>query len=97
MRAAAGCALHPCWPNPFNPTTTIAYELPAPATVTLAVYDAAGRRVRTLVAGEFVAAGHHEVAWDGRDAGGRLAAAGVYLCRLRAGAAVRTQRMTLLK
>jgi hypothetical protein len=89
--------LDPCRPNPFNPSTTISYELPAAATVSLAVYDVAGKVVRTLVAAESVDAGRHEVTWNGRDDAGRAAPAGVYFCRLDAGGATRTQRMTLLK
>lgn len=93
----AGYALHPAYPNPFNPATTLGYELPAPAVVQLTIHDLAGRVVRTLVAGQLVAAGVHEVPWNGRDDAGRAVAAGVYFYRLQAGQHVQTRRMALVK
>jgi beta-glucanase (GH16 family) len=90
-------ALHPCAPNPFNPSTTIAYDLPERSTVDLVVYDTAGRVVRTLVAAENVAAGRHEVVWNGRDDDGRPTASGVYFCRLVAGGYSETRRITLIR
>ncbi len=62
--------LYPNHPNPFNPRTTIRFDLPAAGQVRLVVYDLAGRLVRVLVEGE-VSAGSHEAVWDGRDATGR--------------------------
>jgi len=96
-RLPTGPVLHPCYPNPFNPTTTISYDLPSSATVTLAVYDVAGNVVRTLVNAETVGAGRHDAIWNGRDEAGRSAAAGVYFYRLDAGGTSQTMRMTLLK
>ncbi len=84
-------------PNPLNPTTTIVFELPAAATVDLAIYDAAGRRVRELVAGVRLGPGRHGLAWDGRDDAGRTAPAGVYVYRLRAGPERAGGRMVLVK
>jgi len=75
-------------PNPFNPRTEIAFELPASVRVSLSVYDAAGRRVRTLVAGEDMGVGRHAVRWDGCGDGGRRLPSGSYLCRLEAGGQV---------
>lgn len=95
--AADGAVLHQNAPNPFNPATTIAWELEEPATVDLRIYDAAGRLVRTLLAGVRRAEGPDEVRWDGRDDAGRGAAAGVYLYRLHAGEAELTRRMTLVR
>jgi beta-glucanase (GH16 family) len=89
--------LRPCHPNPFNPTTTISYVLPEPATVTLAVYTPTGRLVRSLVRGEVMAAGAHEVVWDGRNESGQVVATGVYLCRLDAGQRSEAGRMVLVK
>ena len=65
-------------PNPFNPTTTIRYELVADSDVHLEIYDASAKRVRVLVAGQVESAGRHEVTWNGRDDGGRRMASGVY-------------------
>jgi hypothetical protein len=70
-------------PNPFNPRTTIAFDLPRATEATLSVHDLRGRVVRTLVNGR-LAAGRQLVEWDGRDAAGRPAASGVYLVRLAA-------------
>lgn len=95
--AGAGAVLQPCHPNPFNPSTTISFDLATRATVTLAVYDMAGKLVRTLVTAESIDAGRHELAWNGRDDAGRVAPAGVYFCRLDADGIAQTQRMTLLK
>jgi hypothetical protein len=78
-------------PNPFNPTTTITYQLPAPLFVTITLYDAQGRRARTLVSAER-AAGPHAFAFDGADL-----ASGVYYYRLTAGRFSETRKLTLLK
>jgi hypothetical protein len=71
------------YPNPFNPTTHISVSLPAPAMVTLVVYDAVGQEVRVLSRGEFTA-GVHEIAWDGSGERGGQAAGGAYFYRLTA-------------
>jgi DNA-binding beta-propeller fold protein YncE len=91
----------PAWlmqnaPNPFNPSTVIAYEVAQPGAVRLHVFDMAGRLVRTLVEAN-VPAGRHTVRWDGRDEQGRQSASGRYYYRLRVGAKVLTKDMTLLK
>lgn len=85
------------YPNPFNPRTSIRFELDGGADVDLVVYSAAGRRVKTLAAGERVAAGTHVRVWDGRDEAGRVVAGGVYHARLRAGDRTKTVRLVLLK
>ncbi len=90
-------SLNPCYPNPFNPATTISYDLPEAANVRLVIYDVAGQRVQTLVAGETVGAGRHEVVWNGTDEAGRVVPAGVYFCRLDAGGYSETRRMALVK
>ncbi len=94
---ASGYALHPCYPNPFNPLTTISYDVPDPVTVTLTIHDLAGKLVKTLVASQTVDAGRHEVVWNGRDNRGRMAVSGVYFYRLEAGSFSETRRMTLVK
>jgi predicted outer membrane repeat protein len=90
-------ALHPCYPNPFNPRTTIRYELPEPSRVDLRIYDVAGRLVRILVAAERQPAGTHAATWNGTDGAGRQVAAGLYFCRLEAGTFQATRRLLLLK
>ncbi|MDZ7373448.1 MAG: hypothetical protein ONB23_05700 [candidate division KSB1 bacterium] len=90
--------LDPCFPNPFNPSTTIAFELPHRAQVLLTVLDSRGRLVATLISGEREA-GRYAVQWDASGL-----AAGMYLCRLavqgrdQAGSAlVETRKMILAK
>jgi len=84
-------------PNPFNPATTIAFALPRSESVSLRIYDLAGRLVRTLCREEFLEAGEHRRTWNGRDDTGRTVAAGVFLYRLEAGPFVETKRMTLIR
>jgi hypothetical protein len=96
LPAAGAFALSPSYPNPFNPMTQLRYRLPAAGPVRLAVYDAAGRRVRVLVAGERVA-GEHPVSWDGRDDGGRELPSGLYLCELRAGGQRAVRKLVLAR
>jgi choice-of-anchor B domain-containing protein len=84
------------FPNPFNPSTRIPFELTRGGRVRLDVYDVAGRRVRAVVDRE-LPAGLHEAEWDGRAAAGRSAASGVYFYRMRAGDRTETRRMVLLK
>ncbi len=88
--------LHPNYPNPFNPTTTIAYDLPQPARVRLVIYDVSGRKIRDLVDAD-EPAGHRTVIWDARNASNEPVASGVYFYRLFAGDFVRTRKMVLLK
>ncbi|MDZ7401546.1 MAG: T9SS type A sorting domain-containing protein [candidate division KSB1 bacterium] len=76
-----GFTLMQCYPNPFNPSTTIEYHLPQSADVSLTVYDLQGRLVRHLVKGAD-AAGYHSVCWDGRDEAGQVVASGIYFYQL---------------
>jgi hypothetical protein len=68
-------------PNPFNPNTTIAFELPVATHAVVEVFDVRGRSVKRLLDRD-LAAGRHDVVWDGRDRRGRSAASGVYFYRL---------------
>ena len=94
----SGLRLLPPHPNPFNPQTRIAFELPgdAPSHVTLAVFSLRGQRLATLVDGT-LPAGEHSVTWRGRTDAGRLAAAGTYICQLQHGGRVLTRALTLVK
>jgi hypothetical protein len=83
-------------PNPFNPRTTLRFDLPQAGAARLAVYDLAGRLVRTLVDGS-LPQGANEIAWDGRDEAGRPVGTGAYVARLEAGGAVATTRLALLR
>ena len=70
------------FPNPFNPSTTIKYQLPINSYVSLVVYNIKGEKVRTLVEKE-KSAGFHSVLWDGRDEDGNEVANGVYYYKVR--------------
>ncbi len=83
-------------PNPFNPSTTISFALPAPGKATLIIYDITGRKVRELVRGP-LKAGTHAIPWDGRDDAGQAVSSGVYLSRLSAGTWSATGKMLLMK
>ncbi|MFH1278793.1 MAG: T9SS type A sorting domain-containing protein [Candidatus Eisenbacteria bacterium] len=83
-------------PNPFNPTTTIAYEIGKKGKVSLAVFDVRGRRVRALV-DDVQTAGAYRVSWDGKDDGNRPAGSGVYFYRLRSADGEIAKKMTLLR
>jgi len=92
-----GFALHPPVPNPFNPGTSVAFELPEQSPASLRVYDASGRLVRRLIDRQVIPGGRHVVEWNGRNDRGEPVATGVYFCRLEAGAFTETVRMVLVK
>jgi hypothetical protein len=84
-------------PNPFNPMTTIQYDLSQPRAVTLCIYDLSGRRVRTLRRDVVENPGRHEVTWRGDDDAGQAVASGVYFCRFEAGGYAATRSMILIR
>jgi hypothetical protein len=88
---AADTILEPCYPNPFNPTTTIPVNLARAAAVRLSLYDVRGRLVRTLHDGP-LAAGQHLFSVDGRGM-----SSGTYVCRLQTPRGTHTQRLTLVR
>jgi hypothetical protein len=83
-------------PNPFNPQTTVTFEVTAAGRAQVDVYDATGRCVRHLF-DAMVSAGPRQVRWDGRDDVGATLASGLYLLRLRSGSAVLTRKVTLVR
>jgi minor extracellular serine protease Vpr len=83
-------------PNPFNPSTTIHFELAEAGRAQLRIYSAQGRVVRTLV-DERLPAGGFRVAWDGKNDRGIAAASGVYFYKLEEGTRSLTRKMSLLK
>jgi len=89
-------ALHPNFPNPFNPSTTISYNLTVPALVELKIYNLLGKEIRTLV-DKKQSGGRKKVLWDGKDSSGEFVSSGVYLYRLKTGDFTRTRKMTLVK
>jgi hypothetical protein len=94
--APARAALSQNVPNPFNPSTTIAFELRVTAPVVLRIFDARGRLVRTLV-DRTLGAGPHAVEWDGRDDNGGRAASGVYFYRLTGPGYTEARKMVLVQ
>ena len=85
------------YPNPFNPETNIRFDLSESVSATLTVYDLTGQTVRTLVAGEFLAAGSYSQRWDGRNEAGAAVGSGIYFYRLQADSFTAVKKMTLLK
>lgn len=94
---ANGVELSPGRPNPSRGLTRLEYSVPAPAAVSLAIHDVAGRKIRELVGVKRQGPGSFSVAWDGRDQLGKSVAAGVYFACLRVGSVVRTRRVHLVR
>jgi len=89
-------ALYSNYPNPFNPTTNIKYDLSEVSKVRLTIYDLMGREVRTLV-NKVQSPGRIEVSWNGTDQFGHMVGAGVYLYRVQANQNTATGKMIFLK
>jgi len=89
-------ALYQNHPNPFNPATTIAFNLERRSRTRLVIYDLKGARVRTLL-DEALLEGVHAVTWNGSDDAGRTVGSGVYICRLVTDHSVHANRLLLLK
>ncbi|MCP4290680.1 MAG: T9SS type A sorting domain-containing protein [bacterium] len=89
-------ALNGNYPNPFNPMTTISFDLPRSTKVDLEVFDLRGRKVQTLVS-ETMIGGQHNVVWNGTDNSGRQVSSGTYFYRLQADGKSLTNKMLLLK
>lgn len=88
--------LYQNFPNPFNPYTTIHYELPEEIKVSVVIYDFLGREIRVLV-NNIEQSGSHSLTWNGKDDSGNDVSAGLYLYQIRAGGYVETRKMVLLK
>ena len=89
-------SLYDNYPNPFNPTTQIAVDLPEAATTEITVWNIMGQKVATLYTGD-LNAGHHTLNFDGRDSNGKQLTSGMYLYRVAAGKYNATKKMTLMK
>jgi hypothetical protein len=89
-------ALNQNQPNPFNPSTEIAFDIPRQSDVTLDVFNIMGQKVVTLI-DRPMAPGSYRATWDGSDASGQKVTSGMYFYRLRAGEYVSTKKMVLLK
>ncbi len=89
-------ALSQNYPNPFNSQTSISYAIPTASHVSLKIYNVLGEEVRTLVDAD-QQANTYQVTWDGRDAGGKQVASGVYFSTLKAGEFDATTKMVFLQ
>lgn len=88
--------LYGCYPNPFNPRTTIRFDLSRTSRAALSIFNLAGRRIVTLVDTE-LEGGRHSSTWDGRDTWGRAVSSGTYFVRLTVDSVQQTRRMLLLR
>lgn len=91
-----GYVLFNSYPNPFNPTTKISYQIPKSENVKLIVYDVMGREVATLI-DEFQNSGKYEVSWNAANSEYGSLASGVYLARLQAGSFIKVIKLVLMK
>lgn len=84
------------FPNPFNPATTIPYQLGRRSMVSLEIYNILGQRIRTLIYG-VQNTGQYSATWDGKSDGGKSVAAGIYVCRFQAGEFIATRKLVLVR
>ncbi|MBC8395465.1 MAG: S8 family serine peptidase [Candidatus Marinimicrobia bacterium] len=102
LQIPSAYALHTAYPNPFNPTTTIRFDLPERSRVSMVVYDILGRTVRTLIQNT-IEPGFHEVIWGGKDNNGNSVSTGMYIYRFYAFSKesetqfARSQKIVLMK
>jgi hypothetical protein len=89
-------ALHENYPNPFNPTTTLRFDLPEVSDMTLTIYNMLGQNVRTFNMND-TPAGYHSIKWNATNDLGQQVGAGVYLYQLQTKDFVKTRKMVLLK
>jgi flagellar hook assembly protein FlgD len=91
-----GFKVHSPYPNPFNPSTAIRYELPNNSHVEVVVYDILGRKVK-IIEDSYTSAGVHEVVWNGIDNNGEEVSSGVYLFKVKAGEFIKQGKMVLVR
>ena len=89
-------SLHRAYPNPFNPSTSITFDVPRTGDMDLTIYDAGGRLMRRLHHG-VAEPGRHTTVWDGRDERGERVGAGIYFVRLTAPGVHQTIKLMLVK
>ena len=89
-------ALHENYPNPFNPTTTLRFDLPELSNIKLTIFNMLGHKIRTYDM-QNTPAGHHALKWNATNDYGDPVGAGVYLYQLQAKDFVETRKMVLLK
>jgi hypothetical protein len=89
-------AIHPNYPNPFNPSTTIRIDMDQATHLSVVVYNLMGEEVTTLVNSEMTP-GYHQLVWNGKNTQGHEAASGIYLIHVQTAKHVRTVKATLLR
>ena len=89
-------ALLPVYPNPFNPKATITYHLPEQAEISLVIYNSMGQSVQKLDSG-MRQAGEYVLTWDGKNSRGAPVTSGLYICILKTGSLVFTQKILLMR
>ncbi len=89
-------ALHYNYPNPFNPVTTMLYDLPETGHTRLIIYDLLGREVHVLI-DKVMNPGYYSTQWNGRNQQGQMVGAGVYLYQIQSNGFIQTRKMLLLK
>ena len=89
-------ALHENYPNPFNPTTTLRFDLPEVSDVNVVIYNMLGQKVRTFNMNS-ISAGSHSIKWNATNDLGDPVGAGVYLYQFQAKDFIKTKKMVLLK
>ncbi len=95
-KTPAGWMLHPNYPNPFNPSTRIRYDVPDRSHVKIEVFDMLGRKIRTM-ADYMHAAGSYTAAWDGRDDHAAAVPAGIYIVRIQTDQFMQSRKMILIR
>ena len=88
--------LYPNYPNPFNPVTTLRYDLPENDHVNITIYDMMGRVVKTLI-NDQQPTGYRSLQWNATNDYGKPVSAGIYLYQIQAGQYISTKKMVLLK
>ena len=88
--------LHPAYPNPFNPSTMISFDLNVRLALNLKIYDQLGREIITLFSGT-LEQGKHSYTWNGRDKNGTKVSSGIYFSQLYTGDRHMVRKLTLLK
>ncbi len=84
------------YPNPFNPETTISFNIPKPGKVNLSIYNIKGQLVKTLL-DEETSTGSHSLVWNGKDERGKSVASGIYFSKIETDADIQTKKMLLMK
>ena len=96
MQIPTKFSLHDNFPNPFNPSTTIRFDLPIATKINLTIYNMLGQKVKTLKNSQ-LSAGYHLVNWNATNDQGFPVSAGMYFYQIRTNEFVKTKKMLLLK